>query len=524
MRVLSVLLACLLVAPALGADRSKAEKALKEAVASENSEGVKTACDDLLEVGGKESLNVILGLTGRSETSLYWQLVNAAGGFKDQPALEELGKYIVGHQSDQKSSLARDLLFALQNNHSSFVTTPLAIVLEKGSFDLKLLAIDQLAVNRSIEAVDALIAATRREEKADDELKRRIENALKLLTGESFGDAANWEGWWKKQRASGIPAPKAAEGGGSAGGTMEKPRDNEWHGTIEKLGQERIVVLAGCYDEIQPILEQNKIPHTVAKKTDFDNDPQRFLKEAYALLINCDDCYEGKPPGAPNSGGHRLSDKTLQAVKQWVEQQGGYLFCEDWGLIDVTGILWPDKISTLNGAAVPPMTDELTVKLTPARGMTTHPLMRGVWQKPRAVDQGKREEGDNTREKKESPAEPLKHKWKVDNLSAAIKIVDPQSVMPLLESEELGKAHNGSAVVAATFRTGTWNPTGPKKQATGPGASPKTAEFSSLAKGGRVLQTVSHFGHQSSEDDGQALHNLLINFMLEAAKHHAAVH
>ena len=522
MRVPSILLACLLVAPALGADRSKAEKALKEAVAAENAEGVKTACDELLEAGGKESLNAIVGLTGRSESSVYWQLVNAAGGFKDAPALEELGKFIVGHQSDQKSSLARDLLFALQNNHSSYVTTALAIVLEKGSFDLKLLAVDQLAVNRSIEAVDALIAATRREEKSDEEIKRRIENALKLLTGESFGDAANWEGWWKKQRSSGVPAPKGGEG--SAAGTMEKPRDNEWHGTIEKLGKERIVVLAGCYDEIQPILEQNKIPHTVAKKTDFDNDPQKFLKEAYALLINCDDCYEGKPPGAPNSGGKRLSDRTLQAIKQWVEQQGGYLFAEDWGLIDVTGVLWPDKISTLNGAAVPPMTDELTVKLTPAKGSTTHPLMRGVWQKPRAVDQGKKEEGENTREKKESPAEPLKHKWKVDNMSAAIKIVDTQSVIPLLESEELGKAKNGSAVVAATFRAGTWNPTGPKKQATGPGASPKTAEFSSLAKGGRVLQTVSHFGHQSSEDDGQALQNLLINFMLEAAKHHSALH
>jgi hypothetical protein len=35
-----------------------------------------------------------------------------------------------------------------------------------------------------------------------------------------------------------------------------------------------------------------------------------------------------------------------------------------------------------------------------------------------------------------------------------------------------------------------------------------------------VLNTISHFGHQSTEDDGEALHNLLVNFMLEAARLH----
>jgi hypothetical protein len=521
MRLLPLALVLSFALPALAADRGKAEKALKDALAAESAEGIQTACDDLIECGGKESINVILGLAPRVEGSMYWQLANAASGFKDAPALDELGKFIVAHQSDSKSSLSRDLLFGLQNNHSDHVVAPLGYVLEKGSFDLKLLAVDQLALNRSIETIDALVAGYKHEDKGDEELKKRIENALHLLTGESFGSATDWETWWKGQRPSGVPAPKAkaGEGGGATGGTMEKPRDNEWHGTIEKLGKERIVVLEGCYDETQSILEANKIPHTVAKKADFDADPSKYLKDAFALLINCDDCYEGKPPGAPGSGGKRMSDKTLQAIKQWVEGEGGYLFTEDWGLIDVTSVLWPDKVETLGGA-VPPMLDEATVKLVPVKGSTTHPLMRGVWQKPRKAAPDKKEDEGKTKERVESPAEPLKHTWKVDNLSAAIKIVDPQNVIPLLESEELAKAKNGTAAVAVTFRVGTWNP-GPKKQATGPGASPRTAEFSSYARGGRVLHTISHFGHQSSEDDGQALQNLLINFMLEAAKHHS---
>jgi hypothetical protein len=516
MRAISLVLVAALAAPALAADRSQAERALKDAAAAGNAEGVQTACDELIECGGKESLDAILALLPKVSNQIYWQLASAAGGFKDAPALEELGKQIVSHQGD-KSGISRDLLFGLQNNRSSGVTQPLAHVLEKASYDLKLMAIDQLGLLRSVDSVDALIASYKREEKGDEELKKRLETALHALTGESFGDAANWEGWWKKQRPQGVPAPKTA--GPAAGGTMEKPRDNEWHGTIDKLGEGRIVVLAGCYDSTENILERAKIPHTLAKRREFDADPQKYLKDCWCLLINCDDCYEEKAPGVTGSGGKRLSDATLQAVKKWVEQSGGYLFTEDWGLIDITSVLWPDKIATLDGKAIPPMIEpEQTVKLTPVKGATSHPLMRGVWQKPRPANEPKPQDG-KTVEKKESPAEPINHKWQIDLLSAAIKIVDTQNVIPLLESEELATQKNGTATVACTFRVGTWNP--PHKTATGGGGGPKTQEFTSYARGGRVLHTISHYGKQSGSDDGQALSNMLINFMLEAVKHHS---
>ena len=47
-----------------------------------------------------------------------------------------------------------------------------------------------------------------------------------------------------------------------------------------------------------------------------------------------------------------------------------------------------------------------------------------------------------------------------------------------------------------------------------------TGEWSQNSKSGRVLHTLSHFGHQSGSQDGQALYNLLANFLLEANKHH----
>src|SRR5581483_8695750 len=130
--ILVLALATALAAPALAADRAHAEKALKDALATNNADGVQTACDELIECGGKEALNAILANAAAREGSLYWQLTNGASGFHDQPALEELGKFIVAHQGDAKSPLSRDLLFGLQNNHSSHVAEPLAYVLEKG--------------------------------------------------------------------------------------------------------------------------------------------------------------------------------------------------------------------------------------------------------------------------------------------------------------------------------------------------------------------------------------------------------
>ncbi|HZV01227.1 MAG TPA: hypothetical protein VFF73_31235 [Planctomycetota bacterium] len=488
-----IALAALLLAPlvALAADKAKAEKALKEAIARSDSDGVEKACDELNEAGGKESLHAIVNLIQGTEGSLYWQLVGGASGFKDKPALEELGKVILSHTSN----LGRDLLFALQNNRSSLVTVPLQAVLEKGKYDLQLMAVDQLAALRTVESVDVLIPALKRENKGDSELKGRIEGALKSLTGEDLGDPANWEKWWQTQRKDGLPAPKGAAKEDAKGtGTVEKPRDSEFHRTVDKLPSKRILVLAsnGDFDHMDKILDEHKIPHTIVQRPDFDGDPAKYLKDCYALLVNC--------------SGDGLKPASHQAIKSWVEDEGGFLYTEDWSL-DVTVACWPDKVSN------PAFIEEMTVKLAPGKGNTSHPLMRGVWQKPAQVNKPK--EGDKTVEKVESPARKLEHSWKVDAGSKAIGVKDPASVLVLLESEELSQHTQGNTAVAITFRVGNG---GPKKGATPTGKG--TGEWSLASRGGRVLHTLSHWGHQPTTQDGQALHNMLVNFLLEAARRH----
>ena len=64
--------------------------------------------------------------------------------------------------------------------------------------------------------------------------------------------------------------------------------------------------------------------------------------------------------------------------------------------------------------------------------------------------------------------------------------------------------------MAVTFRPGSKSRLrGTSRRATGEWA---------LARSGRVLHTMSHLGKQSSSEDGAALENLLINFLLEAER------
>jgi hypothetical protein len=558
------------------ADKAKAQAKLNAAVVAGNSDQVNEACVELIQVGGKDALKAILDTIPKANDTIYWQLCGGATGFTDEPALMELAKYIVGNQDGggARGGLSRDLLFALKNNSANPVAKAVGEVLKKGKYDLQLVAVDHLAQVRSADGIDALVETYKKEGvKGDPELRRRLIAALRSLTGETFEEPADWVKYWEGQKSKGVPERKGGGAGGAAGGTTEKPRDKEFGGTVEKLPPKRVIVLAATgeeagdekpelhdfdYDHMQQILTQFKIPHMVVKRKSFEKDPHKYLKDCYALLINCHQinkqcvCPDCKPGGDKNNRlnrctgcnkhnevSYRLKKDALDAIKDWVENQGGFLYTEDWGLVETTSLLWPEKVGC-GGEGKPKLVrkqkedksgwyEHIPCKLVPAKGKTSHPLMRGVWEKPKKdnepakVDPAAAPGGTVSREN--SPAKPLEHMWTVDDESPAIDIKDPESVIPLLEAPELVKIGDGfSQVVAITFRTGKAKPQ-PKKQATGPGGDggtvKGTGEWATNSAGGRVLHTMSHFGHQGGgTDDGQCLFNLIVNFLLEAAKRH----
>ena len=531
---------------AFAGDRAETEKTLKEALKKGDAAAVEKCCKDLSGSGGKEAIAPVLAGLAHAEGAIYWELVNGAGAFTDDPALEELGKFIVAHGAEAKSSSA-DLLFVLGSNGTPGTLRPLTFVLEKGRLDLQLMAVDALASIRCIESMDVLVAAVEREAKPESELRRRLESALATLSGQELAGKA-WAAWWKEQRSKGVP---------DTGAAPVKARDRELGRSMEKATPTNVVVLSGDrtgagederdndFDKIQTILERRKIKNTVVKKFEFEKDPKKYLQGCHALLVNCNrispycacpKCFERPAGETKNRLGpgcnpdckvhtivcYRLSRDALAAIKTWVETEGGFLYTEDWGILDVVEEIWPDRVVSGTGATTKEQKPRLLrqkaangqtwephfdVFLRPGHGSPSHPLMRGVWQRAPAPPAA---QGEGTTEKARQPGQVFVHHWQIDDEAPAIEVQDAGSVTTLLESEDLARIADGNGSVAITFRPGA--PKG-KTGATGSG----TGEYT-RSKSGRVLHTISHFGHQDTSEDGQALENLLLNFLLEASK------
>lgn len=213
----------------------------------------------------------------------------------------------------------------------------------------------------------------------------------------------------------------------------------------------------------------------------------------------------------------------VKKIKKFVEA-GGNLFTEDWGLKEVLEKAWPKFV--LAGSYL----REQEVDIGPARGRTSHPLMRGVFADPNDrpepdPDEDGDEDGDGkTDEEKQktkdgkktiteedeeeiiSRIRKLNHLWKVDDESPYLKIRNKREVIKLLESEKVGKLGDGNDGVAVTFFA-------PRKSGMGSAGKGDGVE---RRNSGRILHVLSHFGKQSSLEGEFALQNLLLNFLLEA--------
>lgn len=562
---------------------------LKKAVAAQSSEQIQRALEGLLELGGADACDEVVSIIpklARAGDDTYWQLVSGGAGFRDASALTFLGGFVL---KNKNAPFARDLLFALENNASPFTPSALSQVLEKGPYDLQLMAADQLARVRSVAAVDTLIEQLKREgDKGDPELKRRIMTALQAITGESMGDAINWTGWWDANRAKGLP--ERAEGDGHEGSLASQTLDPNRKREFESLTKSpnKILVISSRlpaddpkepnadynYDHMEGILQQMEIAHTVVLKKEFEQDPDKYLREAWTILINCNNiqtqciCTEcrrllAERMKAGNAGGvknrlytcppecsrhdqvsHRMSQQTIDKLKAWVEA-GGYLFTEDWGIVEVLQPAWPNYVE--NGSVTPQggggggkaefnLVRAMEVTITPGRGLTSLPLLRGVFQRPRPPADEREAGGDGTMTRDPgapSPAAPPARKWKIDDESPAIQVKDRNAVTVLMESQELGAACGGNEAVAITFRAGNGSPR--QQGAAGqPRRGPQTGggndggrtrgrgEWSEELRGGRVLHCISHFGkQQSNKEDTFVLQNLILNFIMESNRQHA---
>jgi len=577
--LIALAIALCMSGPALagGAALRAAEKVLKGALKSGNEDKIGAALQDVARVGGKSAMRSILKMTDKVRKTqsgkLYWQVISGAAGFRDEEGLAELGDYIV---KKKKTGLAQDLLFALQNNVSDNVLKVHEKVLEKGSYAMQLSSVDQLADIHSVASGDLLIK-TLESEKGGGLLAERIINALAAMTGESAGDATNWIGWWKANRGK-DPFSKRDTTGDSGGGVGSVVRGGARGGesaTLERLKKGRVLVIEGgscCkrfnhnYDDLAAVCERLGVKAERIQKKDFAKLTTADLRKVMAILINCTQmkehciCPKCKPTGATNMrmqtcGGCSVHDIVkdvmpragIDLIRQFVES-GGYLFTEDWGLVEVLDKAWPKIIKAGTylreaGKGPPkgqkPAAGERSqtelpkggqVDVTPAPGRTGHPYMRGVFSKPKAekvsapIGEGAEGTVERGGGKVGSEFRAPKQRWTIDDDSPSIRVVDKRRVKVLLESDELRKitaqlSDGPDAAVAFSFHIGKATKAD-KRVASGGSRGSKKRGMTSEERlpGGRVLHVLSHFGKQASETDERAMYNLLYNFLLECAR------
>jgi hypothetical protein len=172
---------------------------------------------------------------------------------------------------------------------------------------------------------------------------------------------------------------------------------------LRKAGSADVIVVAGCYDHVESVLDLLEIKHTLVPAgavKDLDLRPEQLL------IINC-----------PGQIGRRGARKVRKFVKA-----GGSLFTTDWALKHVLEAAFPGYVE-YNEQPTADAVVRIEVK------DHDNPFLEGVF---------------------DASADPL---WWLEGSSYPIRVLDREKVKVLINSKELGEQY-GEAPVAVTFEVG----------------------------------------------------------------------
>ena len=533
------------------------KKLIQQAAMSGDAAALAEVLRTVGKLPGREGTAAVLSTAASLSSGpddIYWFLLQGVAGFKGPEAFTEMGEFVLRYKS---KPVSRDLLNSLAKCRSKYVNRVIRRVLERGSTDMQLMAVDIAAGVPVRRTVDVLMPVLEREaakerggKRPPTPLKLAIISALEALTRQQLGDSLiNWQGWWNKERVRGLKTIRDEAEDHPATTGLARPLDpvraRQFLG-LEEMPAGSVLVLKGPraangfdtnYDHIEEVLDRIRIANTVVEKGELD-DPSFSLDGVAAIFINCSQihkfcqspghtagAYTGKRlhrcegPAPHDTVQFKMKQEAIEKLVKWVEK-GGYLFTEDWVLVELLEIGFSRYVrsgSPLEGA-------EVTIH--PERGMTAHPLLRGVFVAPVDLAALRRERwagydddeddeeddeydptveddpGDVDRERGktavgdgEAVIEPseiedpdirlIDHRWKIDKESPSLSI-QSKKVQVLVESEQLRQTC-GEGAVAITFPVGR----------------------------GRVLHVLSHFGKQSSSDNEATIENILVNFLLQ---------
>lgn len=529
------------------------KKLVKQAVLAGDDAQLLEVLKNVGRLDGRDPTNAVLGFAAAlppEEEHYYWLLLDGVASFQRPDCFSAMGDYIV---RNQKKPIARDLLHALAPNRSKYMNRVIRRVLERGPEDLKLMALDRaqhIHVRRTVDVIMPFLVMEdrkQRDKKSDTPttFKAHILMALAALTHKNFGDSLpNWQSWWTANRHKGLKVLREeAENERPTTSLPIDPIRAAQFFDVEKMPSGKVLVIKGArarngvdtnFDHIENILARFNVKHDVVQKERLE-EKGFSLKRYAAVFINCTQintfCQSPGHQGGEAVGNRlrrclgpaphdefngKMKPEGVEKIKKFV-QRGGFLFTEDWVLMEVLEPAFPKFIgggTSLTGS---------NVRIRPAKGQTSHKLLRGVfvppvdlqsfrWDEdeddeededekeydPSVEDDEEDDDTDSGRTRVGDPpadADPeeipdveiktIKHKWKIDNESPSIN-VRSKKVRVLITSNDLKKSC-GDPAVAVTFPFGK----------------------------GTVVHVLSHFGKQSSRQNEATIENFLVNFLID---------
>lgn len=284
-------------------------------------------------------------------------------------------------------------------------------------------------------------------------LAQKVSAILSASTGHSIETVADWRKWWESAKDGfqfpGDRKPSSATSRTAVKSVIERLEERDEAHFFSAMVAGDVIVVTGEADHVENVLKKLAIPHQIIEREQLKD---FVLKPTSVLIFNC-------------HSKDVLSAEALKKVGKFVAA-GGYLFSSDWELQNVLLKSFPRTI----GQGPKTGNKGIVVSIRPSEKNQAHPYLRDVF-----------------------PLNPFKledFKWKIDSVSAIVRVPPGGKVLSLVESAELAKQYGG-ATVAATFRHGR----------------------------GAILHVLSHFiAQRDASGDGFALQQMLANFIIEKQK------
>jgi hypothetical protein len=281
---------------------------LQAGIQKKDIKAVKKAVDELVRQNDESAFNSLSGaaaaLDGASEgVEMFWAILEGIGRLTNQDVIPRITGFIIKYKD---KDLGRALLSAMRSNQSSGMISCLSVIVDKGTYEMKLECLRQFAnirIKESVEALINLLKSIDEKDKSKNELLEHIYASLNDLTkppDKYHNNYALWLEWWGKNKdkpaAEIIVKKKTVSGEGnvdkyrpmSAAQSLEKDkvivvRNDECDENIKKAGGKGF---DGNYDKIQDILAALNIPFTLIGKSELEKDSYS-LDDKWALVFNC---------------------------------------------------------------------------------------------------------------------------------------------------------------------------------------------------------------------------------------------